>query len=89
MDYQVFHKDNALYKTLATNNPVFKEALIENRDARKKINVQNKDRSETSKLDSLNEISELKDRTNIKKASSTKRDVSVYYLGKLNVLGHI
>ena len=77
MDYQVFHKDNALYQTLAAKNPVFKEALIENRDARKKISTKNKEKSETSKIDSLNEASLLKDRTNTKKVNSTKRDVSV------------
>jgi hypothetical protein len=77
MDYQVFHKDNALYQTLATNNPVFKDALIENRDARKKIS---KEKSDTSKMDPLNEVSGLKDKTNIKKASSTKRDVRILLL---------
>jgi hypothetical protein len=77
MDYQVFHKDNALYQTLATNNPMFKEALIENRDARKKIS---KEKSDTSKMDPLNEVSGLKDKTNIKKASSTKRDVRILLL---------
>ncbi len=41
MDYKVYHPGNNLYETLATNNKFFKDTLIQSRDSRKNVSLNN------------------------------------------------